>query len=211
MTEPKTALIIPCPHLRQHQPGWLGVLLSTTIVNTFAQSLGNLAQYPQTSKQLIITASKGGYPVVEPSILELDSGNYYRLTVSCPEVKGDLSGWRLETPQPLDNAHLRLVSVGDIEVHLQGLSFIAIECDEVVSASISFVPIKLVSYEFYVVMYPYLWHAPWVNPVLKCRVNLWSARAERNKRLAHYFQAPMLCSLLRSKRHVSFSNDHFAL
>ena len=130
---------------------WLiGALLGSTVVNTFAQSLGNLAQYPPAPKQLTITTSKDGYPIIEPSIIELDSGNYYRLTLNCPDVKGDLSGWRLEMPRLLNNAHLRLVSVGDIEIHLQGLSFNAIECDEIGSATISFVPIKPGTYEFYV-------------------------------------------------------------
>ena len=50
----------------------------------------------------------------------------------------------------LNNAHLRLVTVGDIEVHLQGLSFNAIECDEIGSAHISFVPIKPGAYPLYV-------------------------------------------------------------
>ena len=50
----------------------------------------------------------------------------------------------------LRNAHLRLVTVGDIEIHLQGLSFNAIECDEIGSAHVSFVPIKPGSYKLYV-------------------------------------------------------------
>jgi len=37
-----------------------------------------------------------------------------------------------------------------MEIHLQGLSFNAIECDEIGSATVSFVPIKPGSYEFYV-------------------------------------------------------------
>ena len=128
----------------------LGALLGSAVVSTFAQSLGNLAQYPPTPKDFTITTGKDGYPVIEPSIIELNSGNYYRLTISCPDVKGDLSGWRVEMPQLLNNSHLRLVAVGDIEIHLQGLSFNAIECDEIGSASVSFVPIKPGNYPLYV-------------------------------------------------------------
>ena len=136
---------------RKTASAWLlGALLGSAVANASAQSLGNLAQYPPTPKKLTITTSNKGYPVIEPSIIELDSGNYYRLTVSCPDVEGDLSGWRLEMPRLLNNAHLRLVSVGDMEIHLQGLSFNAIECDEIGSATISFVPIKPGNYEFYV-------------------------------------------------------------
>ena len=130
---------------------WLvGALLGMAGVSVAAQSLGNLAQYPPTPKQLVIMTSQDGSPIIEPSIIDLESGSYYRLTVRCPDVTGDLSGWRLEMPRLLNNAHLRLVSVGDIEIHLQGLSFNAIECDEVGSAAISFVPIKPGTYEFYV-------------------------------------------------------------
>ena len=50
----------------------------------------------------------------------------------------------------LRNAHLRLVTIGDIEVHLQGLSFHAIECDEIGSADISVVPIKPGTFPLYV-------------------------------------------------------------
>ena len=128
----------------------LGALLGSAVANASAQSLGNLAQYPPTPAQLTITTSNEGYPIIEPSVIELDSGNYYRLTISCPDVKGDLSGWRVEMPQLLNNSHLRLVAVGDMEIHLQGLSFNAIECDEIGSASVSFVPIKPGSYPLYV-------------------------------------------------------------
>jgi len=136
--------------LKTHVKWFFATALGLVGVEVTAESLGNLAQYPPAPKVLTITTSEDGSPVIEPSVIELDSGKYYRLTVSCPDVKGDLSGWRLELPGLLNNAHLRLVSVGDIEIHLQGLSFNAIECDEISSATISFVPIKPGSYEFYV-------------------------------------------------------------
>ena len=107
-----------------------------------AESLGNLAQYPPRPIDLQITTGRDGAPNIQPSEVVLDSGQYYRLTINCPDVQGDLSGWRIEMPELLNNAHLRLVTVGDIEVHLQGLSFNAIECDEIGSAHVSFVPIK---------------------------------------------------------------------
>ena len=123
-------------------------LVGTTEAN--AGSLGNLAQYPPEKRMLTITTSEAGQPILTPTSLELNSGRYYRLTIDCPDVQGDLSGWRVEMPQLLNNAHLRLVAVGDIEIHLQGLSFNAIECDEIGSASVSFVPIKPGNYPLYV-------------------------------------------------------------
>ena len=115
-----------------------------------AESLGNLAQYPPRPIDLQITTGRDGAPNIQPSEVVLDSGQYYRLTINCPDVQGDLSGWRIEMPELLNNAHLRLVTVGDIEVHLQGLSFNAIECDEIGSAHVSFVPIKPGVYPLYV-------------------------------------------------------------
>jgi len=115
-----------------------------------AESLGNLAQYPPRPIDLQITTGSDGAPNIEPSEIVLDSGRYDRLTINCPDVQGDLSGWRIEMPELLNNAHLRLVTVGDIEVHLQGLSFNAIECDEIGSAHVSFVPIKPGVYPLYV-------------------------------------------------------------
>lgn len=123
---------------------------ASEMARTGAESLGNLAQYPPEKRLLTISTSETGQPILTPQSLELNSGRYYRLTIDCPDVKGDLSGWRIEMPQLLNNAHLRLVAVGDIEIHLQGLSFNAIECDEIGSASVSFVPIKPGNYPLYV-------------------------------------------------------------
>ena len=133
----------------------LSLSLSLLLLPAFSHAaeaapLGNLAQYPPERVMLTVTTGDDGGPVLAPSEIVLNSGRYYRLTIDCPDVAGDLSGWRVEMPEFLNNAHLRLVTVGDIEVHLQGLSFNAIECDEVGSAHVSFVPIKPGSYPLYV-------------------------------------------------------------
>ena len=117
------------------------ILLFTTSVS--GQSLGNLAQYPPTAKDITITTAVSGEPMLEPMELKFMTGRYYRLNIHCPDVRGDLSGWRIEMAEFLNNAHLRLVTVGDIEIHLQGLSFNAIECDEIGSAHVSFVPFSV--------------------------------------------------------------------
>ena len=133
----------------------LSLSLSLLLLPAFSHAaeaapLGNLAQYPPERVMLTVTTGDDGGPDLAPSEIVLNSGRYYRLTIDCPDVAGDLSGWRVEMPEFLNNAHLRLVTVGDIEVHLQGLSFNAIECDEVGSAHVSFVPIKPGSYPLYV-------------------------------------------------------------
>jgi len=114
------------------------------------ESLGNLAQYPPTAKEITITTALDGMPILEPNSIALMTGKYYRLNINCPDVADDLTGWRIEMPDLLRNSHLRLVTVGDIEIHLQGLSFNAIECDEIGSAHVSFVPIKPGDYEIYI-------------------------------------------------------------
>ena len=120
--------------------------------STFAlsQSFGNLAKFPPETKEITVTTESNGMPKVEPSAISFFTGNYYRLNINCPDVVDDLTGWRIEMPELLRNSHLRLVTVGDIEIHLQGLSFNAIECDEVGSGHVSFVPIKPGVYDLYV-------------------------------------------------------------
>ena len=125
----------------------LALLIAPPVV---AESLGNLAQYPPSKISLTITTARDASPKIEPVEIRLLSGIYYRLTIDCPDVRDDLTGWRIEMAQLLNNAHLRLVTVGDIEIHLQGLSFNAIECDEVGTAHVSFVPIKPGTFPFYV-------------------------------------------------------------
>ena len=123
-------------------------IFSTVI--TSDESLGNLAQYPPLGKDITVTTGVEGMPLLEPKVINLLSGKYYRLNINCPDVKDDLTGWRIEMQDLLRNSHLRLVTVGDIEIHLQGLSFNAIECDEIGSAHVSLVPIKPGNYELYV-------------------------------------------------------------
>ena len=114
------------------------------------QSLGNLAQFPPIAKEIVIKTANDGMPLIEPKEISLLTGKYYRLNIICPDVKDDLTGWRIEMPDLLRNSHLRLVTVGDIEIHLQGMSFNAIECDETGSVHVSFVPIKPGVFDLYV-------------------------------------------------------------
>ena len=126
------------------------IILSIYFYPLIAESGGNLAKYPPEEKDITIITSKEGYPKINPEEIILLTGKYYRLNIHCPDVRDDLTGWRVEMLELLHNSHLRLVTVGDIEIHLQGLSFNAIECDEIGSAHISLVPIKPGSYQLYV-------------------------------------------------------------
>ena len=109
------------------KPQFLVLSIGLSLLHAFSwasanESLGNLAQYPPERIELTITTADNGRPQLQPEELILNSGQYYRLTLDCPDVRDDLAGWRIEMPEFLNNAHLRLVTVGDIEVHLQGLS-----------------------------------------------------------------------------------------
>ena len=71
------------------------IFISTSALS---QSLGNLAQFPPESKEMIITTESNGMPKLEPSSIPLFTGNYYRLNINCPDVVDDLTGWRIEMP-----------------------------------------------------------------------------------------------------------------
>ena len=112
-----------------------------------AQVGGNLAAGPPLDLFVEISTGRNGEPVLSETEFKLVTGEYYRFNINCPDVVDDLSGWRVEVADLLSNSHLRLVSVGDIEIHLQGLTFRAIECDEPGSARFSFVPIRPGTYD----------------------------------------------------------------
>ena len=126
------------------------IIFAISLYPLISESSGNLAKYPPEEIDITITTLNDGYPKIAPEQIKLITGKYYRLNINCPDVRDDLTGWRIEMLELLNNSHLRLVTVGDIEVHLQGLSFNAIECDEIGSAHVSLVPIKPGSYQLYV-------------------------------------------------------------
>jgi hypothetical protein len=117
---------------------------------THAQVGGNLAAGPPVDLFVEISTGPNGEPVLSRKEFKLITGEYYRFNIHCPDVTDDLVGWRVEVTDLLSNSHLRVVSVGDIEIHLQGLTFRAIECDEIGSARFSFVPIRPGTYDLHV-------------------------------------------------------------
>lgn len=127
---------------------------------TFAQVGGNLAQFPPEDLVLEVSTSTQGQPLLSKDESQLVTGDYYRLNVKCTDVLDDQRGWRIEMTDLLKSSHLRIVSVGDIELHMQGLSFHAIECDEVGTARISFVPIRPGTYDLEIGSVPLPFAAP---------------------------------------------------
>lgn len=121
---------------------------------TGVQAEGNLASFPPIELRIDITNGPEGRPVLEPTELKLVTGDYYRLTLSSDgkgrDERGDPQARRVELNEFLANIHLRILAIHGIEVHLQGLSFRAIELDEKGEVSFSFVPIRPGDYPVYV-------------------------------------------------------------
>ncbi|MGD9737881.1 MAG: hypothetical protein AB7O56_03930 [Bauldia sp.] len=97
-----------------------------------------------------VTTGTGGEPVVDVTEVVLALGGYYRFNLVCPDAQNDDTGFHFEMPELLANAHLRVISIGDIEVYMQGMSFRAIECDEAGAARFSFHPMRRGVYEIYI-------------------------------------------------------------
>lgn len=138
-------------NLKTHLPRlaiWLALALLVTTAS--AQVGGNRRWTPPTDLHVEITTSDAGLPVLSEDEFELVAGDYYRFNFACSDVIDDRRGWRIEITELLQNSHLRMVSVGDIEIHLQGLTFRGIECDEVGTAKVSLVPIRPGVYDLYV-------------------------------------------------------------
>jgi len=104
---------------------------------------GNLAAGPPLDLTLEITTGPDG-PILSDNELRLITGEYYRLNVTSDSELD----WRLDVDELLRNSHLRIVTINGIEVHLQGLSFRAIEFDVPGTAQFSFTPIRAGTFRF---------------------------------------------------------------
>ena len=99
-----------------------------------------------------ITRGAGDSVVLSQEEFTLAHGGYYRFNVVCPEQLSSETGYHFEATALLENAHIRVLSVGevDIEFYMQGLTFRAIECDDTGSARFSFHPMRKGVYPIYV-------------------------------------------------------------
>jgi len=135
---------------------WLvGVVLGFALAGAAdCRAEGNLASFPPIDLRIDITNGRGGKPVLSPAALKMVTGDYYRLTLSSDgkgkDERGDPLARRVELNEFLANVHLRILTIDGIEVHLQGMSFRAIELDEKGEASFTFVPIRPGDYRVYV-------------------------------------------------------------
>lgn len=125
------------------------VLLAAT-VQAQDPTPGVIVVGPPEDIFLEVTTGPNGEPVLSADEFRLVTGSYYRFNFVCPDAQDDATGFHLEVTDLLANSHLRVVSVGDIEVYMQGMSFRALECDEIGTARFSFHPMRSGEYEIYV-------------------------------------------------------------
>ena len=112
------------------------------------QAEGNLAAGPPTDLNVAITTTPNG-PVVKPTSFDIVTGKYYRLNVTFagPDTDPD---WRLEVNELLSNSHVRVMTIGGIELHIQGMPFRAVEFDGAGTVQFSFVVIRPGNYPYIV-------------------------------------------------------------
>ena len=111
---------------------------------------GVIGSSPPFDLTVEVTTGPNGEPMLSQNEFLLAQGGYYRLNLECPDVAPEAQGFHFEAPDLLANSHLRVVSVGDIEIYMQGMSFRAIQCDEAGSARFSFHPMRSGVYEMHI-------------------------------------------------------------
>ncbi len=106
-----------------------------------AFAAGDLAAPPSTPLELNITGEEAD---LSQTTFEIETGVYYRLTITSDGAEE----FMFQAEDLLRNAHVRLIVINDIEVHLQGLPFRGIEFDAGGAVSVSFVVLRTGEYEF---------------------------------------------------------------
>ena len=115
------------------------------------QQPGVVGAPPPEDLFVTVITGENGQPVFDgESEFTLALGGYYRMNFVCPDATEDQAGFHFEVTDLLANSHLRVVSIGDIEIYMQGLYFHAIECDEAGAAKFSFHPMRRGVYDIYV-------------------------------------------------------------
>ena len=116
-----------------------------------AQESGMVGTGAPNDIYLEVTTGVDGAPMLSTDEFDLVWGGYYRLNFVCPEEGlDDTTGFHFEAPDLVKNSHIRVVSVGDIEIYLQGMSFNALECDEQGAVRFSFHPMRRGIYDILV-------------------------------------------------------------
>ena len=120
------------------------VVMGLMLLSVSAQTQQSGVIAPPSPVDIFLEASTGpdGQVALSASEFKLVTSRYYRINFVCPDVKGDFRGLQFKATRLVANSHIRVFSVGNIELYLQGQSFRAIQCDEAGSARFSFIPMR---------------------------------------------------------------------
>lgn len=124
----------------------LFLLITASFFSLWAQAQvgGSLMQFPPEELYLEITQDEEGRPHISADEFHITTGDLYRLHISSTGS----TDWRIEMDELLLNSHLRVLDVNGIEIHLQSMTFRAIEFDEPGEIWMSFVAIRPGTYPF---------------------------------------------------------------
>ncbi len=124
------------------------------------QQSGVVGSGPPEDFTLEVTVAPGGGITLSQTEIKLAWGGYYRFNLICPAagVENE-AGISFSAPEFLQNAHIRIVSVSDlngafqdvpeINFHLQGLNLRMIDCEGLgLAARISFHPMRKGTFPF---------------------------------------------------------------
>jgi len=111
---------------------------------------GMIAIGPPTDLTLEVKTGEDGAPMLSADSYALVLGSYYRFNFVCPDAADDSTGFHLEVTNLMANSHLRVITIGEMEVYMQGMAFRALECDGAGAAQFSFHPMRPGVYDLYV-------------------------------------------------------------
>ncbi len=122
--------------------GFLFVVLGSAGAPTLAQPSGG------PPKDVFVEARLSANGIaLSPAEIQLDRGAYYRLNLVCHASDQGDPNFTFETDPLVRNAHLRVLTVENIEVYVQGLSFRALQCEGEGAVKFSFYPLRSGTYE----------------------------------------------------------------
>ena len=128
------------------------------------QEPGRVGSGPPEDFTIEVSFAADGTMIVSQTEIHLAWGGYYRLNLVCPAGVENEAGVTFQAPRFLQNMHIRIVSVSDlnpegafqdvaeINFHMQGLTLRQIDCEGLgLAARISFHPMRKGDYVFTVI------------------------------------------------------------
>ncbi|MCW5714347.1 MAG: hypothetical protein KIT43_07545 [Bauldia sp.] len=128
------------------------------------QEPGRVGSGPPEDFTIEVSFAEDGTMMVSQTEIRLAWGGYYRLNLVCPEGVENEAGVTFQAPEFLQNMHVRIVSVSDlnpaggfqdvaeINFHMQGLNLRQIDCEGLgMAARISFHPMRRGEYPFTII------------------------------------------------------------